>query len=142
MKPRPFEVAVTSTAFDFGEGFDFDLAADGQIAGGTRDFADELLRLAVGLGQQFDAGRRSLLGAFAVELGNLTPVTAIGQAARLVGKAELHRFVAVPLLGADQKYVARARFDHRHRDHLARFVVNLRHPDLAAEYSDRHRNVP
>ena len=72
----------------------------------------------------------------------MTTFTATGQAAGLIDKAQLDRFVAVASVGADLQHVARAGLDHRHRDHLARFVEDLRHPDLAAEYSDSHRSVP
>ena len=83
---------------DVGEGFDLDLAADGQFAGSTAELANESLRLAIGLGEQLDAGCRTLLGALAVELGDMTTLTATGQTAGLVEKAQLHRFVTVALL--------------------------------------------
>src|SRR5207302_322292 len=92
--------------------------------------------------KHLDARGRTLFGALAVELGNMTSDTSIGQAARLIGEAQLDRFVAISLHGADLKHVARAGLDDRHRDHLPRFVVELRHPDLAAEYSNSHRSVP
>ena len=142
VKPRPLLVPVTSTAFTSAKTSTSTCRPTASSPAGAAELADESLRLATGLGEQLDAGRGTLLRALAVELGDVTTFTAAGQAAGLIEKAELHRFVAIPLLGADLKHVARARFDHRDRDHIARFVVNLRHPDLAAEYSDSHRSVP
>ena len=143
----PGEAAAFADARDidglhFRKRIDFDLAADRQFAGRTADFADESLRLATGLGEKLDAGGRTLLRALAVELGNMTTDTSTGQAARLIGKAQLNRLVAVSLDGADLQHVARAGLDDRHRDHLPRLIVELRHPDLAAEYSDCHRSEP
>ena len=63
----------------------------------------------------------------------MTAVAAAGKTTGLVEKAQLNGFVSVPLLGPHLEDVARTGLDHRHRDHLAGLVENLRHPDLAAE---------
>ena len=89
------------------------------------------------LAKRFDAGGGTLLGPLAVELGNMTTLAAAGQTAGLIEKAELHRFVAIALGRANLQHVAGAGLDHRHRHDVARFVVNLRHPDLAAENPGR-----
>src|SRR6185369_16117586 len=104
------------------------------------DLADESFWLAIGLREQLDACGRTLLGAFAFELGNMTADTSSRQTARLIGEAQLNGFITISFDGADLQNVARAGLDDRHRDHLPRFVVELRHPDLAAEYSNRHRS--
>src|SRR4051812_12930074 len=72
--------------FHFGERIDFDLTANRHFADRTADFADESLRLAIGLRKQFNTCRRTLLGAFAVELGHMTTNTAICQATRFIGE--------------------------------------------------------
>src|SRR5262249_30986459 len=88
------------------------------------------------------AGRSQLLRTLAFELGNMTTFTAAGEASGLVEKAELHCVVAVALLAADLEHVTRARLHDRDGDAIPRFVINLRHPDLAAEYSLGHRDIP
>ena len=70
--------------------------------------------------------------AFAVELGNVPTLAAGGQTAGLVEKAQLHGLVSVALFRPELKDVTGTGFDHRDRDDIA-LVVNLRHPDLAAE---------
>ena len=89
-----------------------------------------------------NAGCRQLFRPLAVQLGNMTTFTATGQAAGLIEKAELHRFVAIALLGANLEHVTRARLNDGDGDAIPRLVINLRHPDLAAEYSLGHRYVP
>ena len=72
----------------------------------------------------------------------MTTLTAAGQPPGLIGKAQLDRLVAISLDRANLQHVARASLDDRHRDYLPRLIVELRHPDLAAEYSNCHRSVP
>src|SRR6185436_3706570 len=112
-----------------------DHAADCEIAGRTSDFAHEPLRFAIGLGEELDSGRSALLGALAFEFGNVTSSAAIGQTAGLVGEAQLDGLVTVALHGANLQHVARPGLNHRDRHDLPRLVVELCHPDLAAEYS-------
>ena len=119
-KPRPLQIAVTSTDFTPSSAPTLDLAADRQIADRAANLADESLRLAVGFGKKLDARGRTLLRPLAVEFGDLTPIAATGQAARLVGKAQLNRLISIALDGADLQHVARAGLDDRHRDHLPR----------------------
>ena len=56
-KAAAFAGAGDIDRLHFVERFDLDLAADGQFADRTADFADESLRLAASLGEQLDAGR-------------------------------------------------------------------------------------
>ena len=144
---RPGETAALGDPGDidrlhFGERVDFDLAADGHFADRTANFADESLRLAIGLGEQLDAGRGTLLGALAVELGDMTTDTASCQATRLIRETQLNGFVPISFDGADLQHVARAGLNDRHRNDLPRLIEELRHPDLAAEYTNCHRSVP
>jgi hypothetical protein len=141
----PGETAAFANARDIDrfhicERVDFDLGAHFEVARGTADFADETLGFAAGLGENFDACRIEALGAFAIELGNMTAIASTCQSARLIGEAQLDCFVSVSFYRADLQDVARASLDDRHRDHLPSLIVELRHPDLAAEYSDSHRS--
>ena len=77
-----------------------------------------------------------------VELGNMTTYTSTREPPRLIGEAQLDGLVPISFDGPDLQHVARAGLDDRHRDHLPSLVVELRHPDLAAEYSNCHRSVP
>ena len=103
-KPRPLLVAVDVDRLHLGESVDFDLAADRQIAGRSRGFRGRIAsaRSRPSAAASTPAAAR-LLGTLAVEFRHMTPVAATGQSARLVGEANLHRLVAVPLLGADQQ---------------------------------------
>jgi len=126
----------------FGECIDFDLATDGHFADRTADFADESLRLAVGFGKRFDSACGTPLGAFAIELGYMTTDTASCQATRLIRETELNGFVPISFDRADLQHIARAGLNDRHRNDLPRLIEELRHPDLAAEYTNCHRSVP
>src|SRR5215210_2918736 len=72
----------------------------------------------------------------------MTTNTAICQATRFIVETQLDGFVSVSFDGADLQHVARAGLDDRHRNDLPRIVEELRHPDLAAEYTNCHRSVP
>src|SRR5690606_23268675 len=72
----------------------------------------------------------------------MAPFTACGEPAGLVEIAHLHGFVTVALHGPDLKDVARSSRNHRDRDRRARFVIDLSHSDLAAEYALDHRDLP
>src|SRR4051812_44019267 len=72
----------------------------------------------------------------------MTTFAAAGEPPGLIEKAELHGLVAVVLLGADLEHMTRAGLHNGDGDAQSRFVINLRHPDLAAEYSLRHRCSP
>jgi hypothetical protein len=54
------------------------LGSNLEVARRTADFADETLGLATSLGKKLDAGRIEALGAFAVELGNVTAIASAG----------------------------------------------------------------
>jgi hypothetical protein len=124
------------------KGVDIDLAAYGKIARSTADFADESLWLAASLSQQFDAIRRALLRALAFELGNVTTYTSAGKPPGHISETQLDRFVTISLDGPDLQDVARPGLNDRYRNYLPRLIEELRHPDLAAEYSNCHRSVP
>src|SRR5262245_44428421 len=121
---------------------DRDLATHSQFACRPAQLANESLRLRSRLGRRLRPGIRKLLGALAVQIGNMTTFTATGQAARLIGKPKLNRVIAIVLLGPHLKHVTRARLNNGDGDAQPRLVINLRHPDLAAEYSLGHRNIP
>ena len=89
-----------------------------------------------------NASGDELLGAFAFQLGNMTTFATARQSPRLVEKAELHRLIAVVLFGANLEHVTRARLHDGHGDASPVLVIDLRHPDLAAEYSLSHRDIP
>src|SRR5205809_7077116 len=72
----------------------------------------------------------------------MTTFAATSEPPRLIEKAQLHGLVTVVLCRADLEHVTRAGLHNRHGDAKPRFVINLRHPDLAAEYSLRHRRSP
>src|SRR5262245_29281684 len=124
------------------EHIDRDLPANFRFTGRTTQLANEPLGFAAGLIGRLHAGGGELLRAFAFELGNMATFTAAGEAPRLVEKAELHCVVAVVLPGANLEHMTRARLHDRDGDAGPRFVINLRHPDLAAEYSLGHRKIP
>src|SRR2546427_7136756 len=51
---------------------------------------------------------------------------------------ELHRLVGVTLARLDLRHAAGSRLDHRHRNHPARVVTHLRHPELSSNQPVRH----
>jgi hypothetical protein len=61
---------------------------------------------------------------------------------QFIGETELHGFVAVAVLGTDLEHATRAGLHDRYGDGIASLVINLRHPDLPAEYSLSHRDFP
>ena len=107
------------------EGFDGDVLADLGPPIGAAQLANESLRLAAGLRRAGSTPAGAAFGSLAFEIGNMTTFTAAGQAARLIEKAELDRFVAIALLGADLEHVTRAGLHDGDGDALSRFVVNL-----------------
>jgi hypothetical protein len=68
-----------------------------------------------------------------IELGDMTSLTASGQAARLIEKAELNGIVAIAIGSAQLEYAARTCLEYGDRDCSPGFVKNLSHPDLTAE---------
>ena len=79
------------------------------------------------------------IAPLAIQTGNMTTFTATGQAAGLIEKTQLHRVVTVTLLRAHLKHATRARLNDGDGDAIPRRIINLCHPDLAAEYSLGHR---
>src|SRR5687768_7133296 len=71
----------------------------------------------------------------------MTTLTAKGQAAGLIEKAELNRFVTIALQRANLENATRAGLNDRDGNGVASLVINLCHPDLSAEYTLGHRNV-
>src|SRR5205823_2250659 len=61
---------------------------------------------------------------------------------RFVRESQLDGFVPISFDGADLQHVARTGLNDRHRNDLPSIVEELRHPDLAAEYTNCHRSVP
>jgi hypothetical protein len=72
----------------------------------------------------------------------MTTFTAGGQAAGFIAKPELDRLITVAIGRLDLQHAAGAGLNDRYRYGIAAFVKYLCHPDLAAEYSNRHRNIP
>src|SRR5262245_52438910 len=138
-KAAAFREARDIDRFHAVEHADRHVLADLRFANGAAVLADESLRLAAGFVRQSDAGGHELLGSLAVELGNVTTLTATGQAAGLIEKAQLHRFVAIALRRANLEHATRARLNDGDGDAIPRRIVNLCDPDLAAEYSLGHR---
>src|SRR4029079_8797076 len=88
------------------------------------------------------ARRAQLFGAIAFEFRNMTTFAATGQPPRLIETAKLDSFVAIALLRSHLEHVTRAGLHNGDGDAQPRFVIDLRHPDLAAEYSLSHRDIP
>lgn len=119
--------------FDFVELLDGDFVADTKFGVAT-EFFDEPLRLAIGLGNRFDAGIGSLFGSFGIELGDMASLGSRGEFSSFVFKAELDGGVAVSLLCSNLQNVTGPGLDNGHWNGGAVFQVDLRHPDFAAEY--------
>jgi hypothetical protein len=137
---------------DFGEVCDCYLLADLVTFGVARELADKLLGLALCPGCKFDAGILSSPGSLAVELAAdmttfATSCLALASAGTtilgtlLVQETKLHGLVAVGFVIANLQDVAGTCFNDRDRHGLASIVKNLCHPDLPAEYPNRHRPV-
>src|SRR6266851_1586507 len=95
------------------------------------EFADVTLWLAVGLGRQGYSGGSARPAAVRFQLRRDMTTLRLGcLAARLVKKAELHSIIAVALLFANKQHRTRAGLQHGDRGQLARFVVNLCHPNF------------
>ena len=92
--------------------------------------------------RDFDRAMRFYHEALRIEPKNASTLAAIGQPTGLIQVAQLHGRVPIFFLGTNLQHVARAGFQDRHRDYLPRFIVDLRHPDLPAEYSLTHRSTP
>jgi hypothetical protein len=115
---------------------DLHLAANSQIASPATNLANKPLGLTTSLGHSLDSSRRTLLGSLAVELGYLTTLSAGRQTPGLIEKTKLNGFVAISLGSADLKDIAGTSLHNGHGHGNARFIENLRHTDLTAQYAD------
>jgi hypothetical protein len=116
----------------FGELTDRYGGADFQLRIAAK-FANETLRFAVSLGDEFDAGVTAILGSLAVQLSDVSAFGATCQATGLIFEAHLDSLITVSLLIANLKHMTWAGLDYGHWDRTSVFQVNLCHPDFAAE---------
>jgi hypothetical protein len=109
-----------------------DLSPDFKVSFPT-EFTNELLWLTPCLGNQLNARSSKLLGTLAIQLRNVTTLTATRQTTRLVLKTQLNGLIAISIFTANLQHMTRTRLDNRNRHCLPVLQVNLCHPDFAAE---------
>jgi hypothetical protein len=129
----PFGRAGDIDGFHAIEERDQQFLADLEIAGGSAEFADESLRLAIGFNDCGSPGGAATALTLAVEFGDVPALGAAGKATGLIEKTHLDCFVPIAFHSPELQDVARSRLNDGHRDGIPRRVVDLRHPDLAAE---------
>jgi hypothetical protein len=88
---------------------------------------------------KLDAGGGAGLRTLAFELRDVTALATTGQSAWLVPVTQLHGLVPVAVAGAHLQNMARSGLDYGDRNYFPGLVIDLRHPDLAAEQSNGHR---
>jgi hypothetical protein len=118
------------------EGVNLDLTTDSQFASTATNFADEPLGLTASLGDKFHSSGGTLLGSLAVELRHLTTLGTSRQTPGLIEKTKLNGLIAITLGRADLKNIAGTSLHNGYGHDNTRFVENLRHTDLTAQYAD------
>lgn len=103
-----------------------------ETANWMTEFADESFGLAICFGRSLDAGCREEFLPLAFQVGHMTAFRPTGTLSEFIQIAYLYGFVAVALLSAELKDVARPSLDHRYRDGAALLVIYLSHADFAA----------
>src|SRR5262249_28754933 len=102
------------------------------------NFTDETLGLAIGLGQQRHAGRLPRLVPLRLDLGDVAALRANRITARLVHVAKLEGRIAILLFVFDLQHSAGAAFEDGDGYRQTLVVVDLGHPDLAAQKAKAH----
>ena len=116
--------------------------ADLDSVGRDAELANQTLRLAVGFGNGGYAGSGSAFLALTIEFGDVPANTAGGKTAGLVQKAQLNCFVPVSILRSELKDMTGTRLNHGDGNNVTRRAEYLSHPDLPAEQSNSHRDLP